>query len=203
MFETIQQISKIPAVNGSEYKLSVFLKEFFSQKGFSVKTFPGNHILIQKGNCSPKTVIFTAMDTPGFIALYKENDEAFLTPTAKSVSALKDIAFVTDINGNRLKVHESKYDKKGFSIQSSSHALGSTFSISDTPNYNRENNLIFGRCTSRFACIAVLMKLMDKLNRNDVAVCFTGGFHSVTGAETNILNRVKAENAILFLCHII
>lgn len=195
MLELLHQISKIPCVNGGERHFSLFLKKYFSDKGFSVQSLPGNHIYVQKRNAKPNTIVFTPMDSPGFICLYKEDDIAYLSSSSKSFGAIKDFDSVTNEKGITYKLEESKYDKNAFCIKSKEVQIGETLSISSKIELTESK--ISGRFCSKFACILILIKLADFLTNPNIALCFTAGFHSGTKAECNVLKRMGAKNAIL------
>ncbi len=191
MNELVKKISKIPCVNGSEFVLSDYLLEYFREKGFFTTIYPGGHILIRQQNSTPHTIVFTPMDSPGFICLYKQADIAYLSPTSKKVNDLKDIEAVFDYNGNKFSSEESNYDK----IKSKEINIGNALAISSSLKISK--TCINGRFSGRFACICILMKLAEALKNPNVGICFTAGFYSNTKAESNIINRLHAKNAIL------
>ncbi len=195
MIDLVKEISQIPCVNGSEHGFARFLKRYFEEKGFQVSVFPGNHVLVQLTDSAPKTIVFTPMDSPGFVCLYRENDCSYLTPTSKSVEEIKDLKAVFDTDGNEHPIEESKYDKKSFCIKNKVFPLGSAFSVASP--IQTSDSVIIGRFCARFACIAVVMKLAESLKNQNVGICFTAGFCSKTKAESNVMNRLQAENALL------
>lgn len=196
MNELLREFSKIPCVNGGERTFSMLLSKYFSKKGFLVQKLPGNHIFIQKESTSARTVIFTPIDSPGFICLYKEGDESYLSPTSKALSTIKDFDSVVDTNGISFKVEESKYDKKSFCIKNQDAQIGEIFSV-ESKVLSSENGFS-GRFSAKLACIFVLTKLADLLKNPSVALCFTAGYHSATRAEANVMNRTGASNAVFF-----
>ena len=100
MLRILKQISEIPCINGSEHLLSEFLKRRFEEKGCLVSKICGHTLFVQKATnseCNPKSVIFTPMDSPGFICLYKDNESAFITPTSTLIKKAEQVA---DFKGN-------------------------------------------------------------------------------------------------------
>ncbi len=194
MNELLREISKIACVNGGERRYSQFLKEYFTSKGFFVQRLPGNHVFVQRRKSSATTVIFTPMDSPGFICLYKEGENAYLSPTSKALSDIKDFDFVVGSEGIPYKIEESKYDKKSFCIKSNSAKIGEIFSVESS--VQSSDNEFIGRFSSKLACIFLLIKLADLLQSSDVALCFTAGYHSGTRSEANVLKRIGASNAV-------
>ena len=81
-----------------------FLQKYFSEKGLFVTRLPGNHVLVQKMNSDPTTVIFTPMDHPGLICLFQEENFAYLTPTSKCIADFKDLKTVSDLEGKEYKL---------------------------------------------------------------------------------------------------
>ena len=195
MHNLLQQISKIPCVNGSEWQLALFLRELFLAKGFDVQTLPGNHVFVKMKNSSPKRIVFTPMDSPGFICLYKEDGAAYLTATSKVIDDIKDFDSVVNSNGDLFQIQESKYDKKSFCIKNESIQIGESFSI--LSNLKFTENQISGRFSSRIACISLLTKLAELLKNPRVGICFTSGFHSGSKAEMNVMKRIGANYAVL------
>ena len=195
MLDLLQQISKIPCVNGGERELSLFLKKYFITKGLSVQSFPGNHIFVKKDGTMPQTILFTPMDSPGFICLYKEDGVAYLSPTSRTLNDMKDFDSVINQSGKTFKIEESKYDKNAFCIKSKDVNIGDVLAI--TPNFDLKETEFAGRFSSKLACISVLIRLSEILTNPNIAFCFTAGFHSGSKAESNVMKRVGAKNAIL------
>ena len=195
MYKLLQQISEIPRVNGSERRIAQFLHRHFVAKGFHVQTLPGNHVFVKMKDSSPRTVVFTPMDTPGFVCLYKEDGVGYLASTSKVIGELKDFDSVVNANGDVFQIQESKYDKKSFCIKSERVQIGENFSIPSKPEVNE--NQIAGRFSAGIACICLLIKLADLLENPSVALCFTSGSHSGMKAEANVMKRTGATNAIL------
>ncbi len=196
MLDLLKQISSLPCVNGSEFLLAKFIKDYFVQKGFWGYIDPLGNVIVKKTSDSiPSHVIFTAMDSPGFTCLYREDTLCYLTPTAASIKELKDIDTVLDYKGNRCSLLESKYDKNAFCIENSEVKLGSAFSIQN--KIEIESDVITGRFAGRFACLAVLIKFAEQFSGNDIAFCFTSGFNTGYKSESTVLNRLQARNAVL------
>ena len=114
MLEQLRKISEIPCVNGGERSFSSFLENYFKQKSFAVQRLPGNHILVRKSDLKPNTVLFTPMDSPGFVCLYREDGIAYLSPTSKALDDIKDFDSVINNEGVFFKLEETKYDKSTF-----------------------------------------------------------------------------------------
>ena len=146
-------------------------------------------------NSDPTTVFFTPMDHPGLICLFQEENFAYLTPTSKCIADFKDLKTVSDLEGKEYKLEESKYDKKSYCINSPSVGIGDVFTPT-TPLIETKYGFS-GRFCGELACIAILMKLTEALSDKNFAVCFTAGFYSKGKAECNVMNRIKAKEAIL------
>ena len=73
MSELFQKISTIPCVNGSEYLLAEFIKNYFEDKGFYVIRDRQSNVIVQRQKTSvpPECAFFTPMDSPGYICLYQ------------------------------------------------------------------------------------------------------------------------------------
>ena len=195
MLEQLRKISEIPCVNGGERSFSSFLENYFKQKSFAVQRLPGNHILVRKSDLKPNTVLFTPMDSPGFVCLYREDGIAYLSPTSKALDDIKDFDSVINNEGVFFKLEETKYDKSTFCVKNDQIRLGESLSVSSTVSV--VDSVITGRFASKYACVAMLMKLAELITNPDVAICFTAGFHSGAKAESNVLKRIGANNAIL------
>lgn len=195
MLDTIRNLTEIPCVNGSERQFALNLKELLTDKGLTVKVFPGNHVFFHKSNANPDTIVFTPMDSPGFTCLYKEDGIAYLTSTSKSYEKTKDFEVVINSKGIAFKTEASKYDQKAFCIKDPNILIGETFSAPAKVHY--ANEIFSGRFCSKFACIAILMRLMDELQNRKIGCCITAGFYSGSSAESNVMKRVGAKNAIL------
>ena len=90
MLDFIHKISKIPSVNGSEFLLLDFLKEYFLSKGFYAYSDFGNNVTVQKSkDAKPRICLFTPMDSPGYICLYRDDEKSYLTPTSKALAEVK------------------------------------------------------------------------------------------------------------------
>jgi len=199
MLELMKIISRIPCVNGSEYELVSALTHYFEEKGLSVTTFPGNHVLVRPvpSDDIPETVIFTPLDSPGYICLYRDENGACLAATSKDGSELKE---GDRVYGKRVKeatLYSSVYDEKILCIKDESAQVGDTFLAFTSAPVSASGDGFCCRYCARFSCIAVLMKLAENLKNPKVAVCFTSGFHSASKSEANVMNRIGAKRAIL------
>ena len=197
MLDLIRQISSIPCVNGSEFLLAKYIQEYFSEKGFNVSIDNLNNVIVRKdySHPDPDVIFFTPMDSPGYVCLYFEDSEAFLTPTSAAVKDLDDVQNVTDFDGNVYSVEKSKYDEKAFFVKTSSVDLGDAFSISGILSEDEEK--ICGRFAARFVCVATLMKFAETCKNPNVAFCFSSGFNTSFKTESSVINQLRTKRAIL------
>jgi len=196
MQEILKQISEIPCVNGSEFRLSEYLKEHFDKKGFFVEVDQGRNLLIQKSkNTDPEYVLFTPMDSPGYLCLYKEGDCAYLTETSSNLKGLEAVEHVKDFRGKIHKLKKEKNRSDFLYIKSKNTTVGSAFALSG--DFFIDDRYAIGWNSARYTCIATTVKLIEALENPKIAVCFTAGFNSGSKAESNVLTRTQNAKAIL------
>lgn len=195
MLDFIQNISKTPAVNGSEFHLSDFLKEYFLSKGLYAFSDCGNNVMVQNSKESkPRVCLFTPMDSPGYICLYRDEEKTYLTPTSKALAEVKDIDSVVDLNGKCFDVQKSDDNDKTLVIQDVSNPIGTAYLPFGQIRISKSS--VEGRFSARLACISILKDLAESVENENVALCFTTGFQSGSKAECNVLNRKLFDIAV-------
>ncbi len=199
MIERLALLSKAHHVSGCENQMIEYLKDFFSNKGFSIYTDLDGCVVTEKmSSCvaSNSTIMIAVpLDVPGFLALHCDLKKAHLAKTGTLND--EDIMgeSISNENGAIFSLEHEKDSKEEIFVTGENIRIGDSFQLSSKLKITAGR--VSGWFSSRLALLSMLLSLSNQVFYHRVLFAFVGSSATRATKEINLIRRFQPDHLIL------
>ncbi len=198
MINTLNKLTSITSICGSEDDLAVYLADLLSIHGLSVKSDAAGNVIAHKPGTAinPKRIMLQApIDRAGLICLYQDKKTASLSALGDFSEYLPQGKSVISSDGTSVQLPNSIEDFNEIIVPPQKTRFGEIYRLPS--EIRQEKKKLIGQDVSFFARIHLLLELCQHSYQNDLILLFSSQGSTRQTNEKNAILQEKPDKTIL------